>query len=226
MKQPLKRWFRWLNPQLAPDTALIGTTGLTICLVLLLGLAWLCQEVFERETFHLDTTILLGIHQWANPALDRVMLSLTRLGDPEFVVVIVVLSLGWLLWQQQRQEAKLLVIACLGALLLNQGLKLLFTRPRPLLWPRLITETSYSFPSGHALGSVVLYGFLAYVFAAQFPTLSRGIYGTAIGIIVAIGFSRLYLGVHYPSDIAAGYTVGFLWLTICLVMLRLHPQAK
>jgi membrane-associated phospholipid phosphatase len=226
MKHPLKRWFRWFGPQLAPYTAVMGTTGLAVCLMLLIGLAWLCQEVFERETFRLDTTILLGIHQWANPALDRVMLSLTRLGDPEFVVVIVILTLGWLLWQQQRQEAKLLAIACLGALLLNQSLKLFFTRPRPLLWTRLITETSYSFPSGHALGSVVLYGFLAYVLAAQFPTLSRGIYGAAIGIITAIGFSRLYLGVHYPSDIIAGYTVGFLWLSVCLVVLRLHTQAK
>ena len=88
------------------------------------------------------------MHQWANPILDQVMLSLTRLGDPEFAVVIVVRSLGLLLWRRQRAEAKMLAIACLGALILNQGLKLFFAKPRPQLWTPLIVEKSFSFARG------------------------------------------------------------------------------
>jgi membrane-associated phospholipid phosphatase len=142
------------------------------------------------------------------------------------VVVIVVFSLGWLWWRQRRLEAKVFAIACLGALILNQGLKLCFTKLRPQLWTHLISETSFSFPSGHALGALVLYGFLAYILAMQFPRSARWIYSAATGIIRAIGASRLYLGVHWPTDVVAGYAVGFLWLVVCITMLKLQSQRR
>lgn len=226
MQKLIRFWFRSINPRLATLVATLGTAGLIVCLLLLVGIGWLSQEVLEKETFQFDTTVLLGIHQWANPVLDHWMLSLTRLGDPEVVIIIVIGGLSWLLWQRRWAEAKMLIIACLGALILNQGLKLLFARPRPLLWTRLITETSYGFPSGHALGALVLYGFWAYVLATRFPRQQRAIYAIAVFLISAIGISRLYLGVHYPTDIIAGYTIGLLWLLICIVMLKLQTSAK
>jgi membrane-associated phospholipid phosphatase len=210
--------------RLSPLVATIGTVGLIICLIVLLGLSWLCQEVWEKEAFGLDTTILLWLRQWTSPGLDRVMLTFTTLGNPEFVVTLVMFSLGWL-WRSQRfLEMKVFMIACLGALILNQELKVFFAKPRPQLWPRLINEETYSFPSGHALGSLVLYGFLAYVLAEQFPRFSRWIYGFAVALIAVIGFSRLYLGVHWPTDVVAGYAVGFLWLITCITMIRLQTQ--
>ena len=199
-------------------------SSLAGCFLIILSLGWLCQEVLEKETFQWDTAALLGLHQWANPVLDTIMLSITRLGDPDFVVVIVVMSLGWLLWQRQRLKAGTLLIVCLGTLLLNQGMKLAFARPRPLLWQRLIEETSYGFPSGHALGSLVLYGFMGYVLADRYPQQARSIYSISVGLIVLIGFSRLYLGVHYPTDILAGYAVGVLWLITCIFMLKLSSK--
>ena len=202
-------------------TAAISLTG---CFLLLLSLGWLCEEVLEKETFRWDTATLLGLHQWANPVLDTVMLSITRLGDPDFVVVIVAISLGWLLWQRQRLKAGTLLIVCMGTLLLNQGMKLAFARPRPLLWQRLIEETSYGFPSGHALGSLVLYGFMGYVIADRYPRQARSIYSISVGLIALIGFSRLYLGVHYPTDILAGYAVGFLWLITCIFASKLSSD--
>ena len=173
MQRLIRFWVHRVNPQLATLIAAVGTIGLLSCLVILLGLSWLFQEVLEKEAFGFDTTVLLAVHRWSNPILDQVMLSLTRLGDPEFVVVIIVLSLGLLLWRRQRTEAKMLTIACLGALILNQGLKLFFAKPRPQLWTPLIVETSFSFPSGHALGSLVLYGFLAYLLAINYPRQSH-----------------------------------------------------
>lgn len=201
-----------------------ATSSLLGCFLLLLSLGWLCQEILEKETFRWDTALLLGLHQWASPTLDTVMLSITRLGDPDFVVVIVAMSLGWLLWQRQRLKAGTLLIVCLGTLLLNQGMKLAFARPRPILWQRLIEETSYGFPSGHALGSLVLYGFMGYVLADRYPQHARSIYSISVGLVVLIGFSRLYLGVHYPTDIFAGYAVGFLWLITCIFMLKLSSD--
>jgi membrane-associated phospholipid phosphatase len=196
-----------------------------IILVFTLLLAWLCQEVWQRESWRLDTSILLTIHHWANPALDRVMLSITSLGDPEFVVIIITVSAGWLLWRQQFNEVKILTLACLGALVLNQGMKLFFTRPRPTLWPSLLHETSFGFPSGHALGSIVLYGLLAYFYAVYRPHHAQCVYFCSALLIGSIGFSRLYLGVHYPTDIIAGYITGWLWLITCIGLLRMQETA-
>lgn len=226
MKKLISVWLRRVRFQLVPLIAAIGTVGLAVCLVILLGLSWLCQEVWEKEVFGFDTTVLLWLHQWANPVLDAVMIKVTTLGNPKFVVVVVVFGLGWLWWRQHRLEAKVFAIACLGALILNQGLKLFFAKPRPQLWTRLISESSFSFPSGHALGSLVLYGFLAYVLSMQFSRFAHWIYSLAAGLIAAIGISRLYLGVHWPTDVLAGYAVGFLWLMFCITAIKLTTQAK
>ena len=219
--------FRRVSAPMRTFIATLSTVGLAICIVILLGLGWLCQEVWEKEAFSFDTTLLLKIHQWANPGLDQLMLSITRLGNPEVAVGVIGASFIWLWWKHRRVEAKMFAIACVGAVILNQGLKLIFAKPRPTLWPHLITETSFSFPSGHVLGTLVAYGFLAYVFASQFRWATAAIYGGAIMLIAAIGFSRLYLGVHWPTDILSGYGVGFLWLITCITLLKiqLRPAA-
>jgi membrane-associated phospholipid phosphatase len=196
--------------------------GNTLLCILLLG--WLCQEVWQKKSWPLDTSLLLNIHQWENPILDRIMLSITSLADPGFVVIIVVLSSGWLLWRRQFTEIKILLLACLGALVLNQGMKLFFTRPRPVLWPSLLHETSFGFPSGHALGSIVLYGLLAHFYAIHHPHQAKKIYLWAVVLISSIGFSRLYLGVHYPTDVLAGYLTGWLWLISCIEILKLQSK--
>ena len=198
--------------------------GLSLCLFLLTGLGWLCYEVWEKEVFNLDIRLLMAIHQWSNPILDQIMLTITRLGDPEFVVVIVIISLGWLLWQRKRHGAIMLMIACLGAFILNLGMKFIFARPRPALWQPLIEETSYGFPSGHALGSLVLYGFLAYLFVQRYPLRSGLTYLITITLITLIGLSRLYLGVHYLSDILAGFATGLLWLILCIFLYQLSSN--
>lgn len=192
----------------------------------LLLLGWLSQEVWHKESFQLDTTVLLYLHRLANPLLDRVMLIITSLGNPEFVFMIIVGSAGWLLWRRQFDEVKILIVACLGTLVLNQGMKLLFARPRPVLWPSLLHETSFGFPSGHALGSMVLYGLLAYFYAFHRPYYAQKIYiGTTI-LILLIGLSRLYLGVHFPTDIIAGYGMGWLWLITCISLLKFRKNRK
>lgn len=199
---------------------LAGAGGLLLGLGLLALLGWLCREVWEQRSFRFDTTLLLWLHAGAHPLLDRLMLSLTRLGDPGMVLPVVLAALGWFLWRGQRAEALMLLVASAGALALNVGMKLQYARPRPALWPPLIRETSYGFPSGHALGSLVIYGYLAVLFGLRYPSQARRIHLVATLLILLIGLSRLYLGVHYPTDVLAGYAVGVLWLVICVAGLK------
>ncbi len=215
-------WIDKVNPRIASLIATIGTFGLLTCLVIFYILAQLSEEVLQQEAFGFDQTILLWIHQFANPVFDRIMLNVTRLGDPNLVVSIAIITLG-ILWQKRyRQEAKIFLLNCLGGTILSYGLKLAFSKTRPQLWNSLISETSYSYPSGHALGSMVLYGFLAYLLATHYPKYTQVFYSIATVLIAAIGFSRLYLGVHWPTDVIAGYGVGFLWVTVCITMVKLQ----
>jgi len=202
--------------------ATVGTIGLSICLIVLSLLAWLFSEVLERESFGFDTSFLLWLHQFANPFLDSVMLTITQLGNPIFAGGVALVSLILLWWQHYRLEAKIFAIANLGGAILNTGLKLTFSKPRPHLWTQLITETSFSFPSGHALASVVLYGFIAYLLANRYAQFAKPIYLFTLIEIAMIILSRLYLGVHWPTDVIAGCGIGFLWLIICITMLKLQ----
>ncbi|MEH2415316.1 phosphatase PAP2 family protein [Nostoc sp.] len=222
LRQISNFWLRHIHPRLAPLIATIGIVGLASSLLILFVLAKLAEEVLEREAFAFDTNFLLWLHQFANPNLDNLMLFVTNLGNPSTVVIVAGITVLLLWWRRYREEAKIFLIACLGALILNTGLKLFFSKPRPELWHRLISETSFSFPSGHALGSMVLYGFIAYELATHYPHFAKVIYSLAVILIAAIGISRLYLGVHWPTDIIAGYGVGFLWLMICITMLKLQ----
>lgn len=198
--------------------------GLLLSLPVLDAVVERCRAVWDHPTWGFDTSVLLWLHGWASPALDRLMLALTRLGDPLVVLPLVLGVLGWFLWSRRWPEALMWLVSGAGAVVLNQGLKLLFARPRPELWPTLIQETSYGFPSGHALGSLVVYGYLAAVLAHGFPRQAGWIQGFAVALILLIGLSRMVLGVHFPTDILAGYALGGLWLALCLqVLRRLRP---
>lgn len=222
LKRLVKLWVFGFRLQLKTLTATFGTVGLGICFLVLVAIAKLSNEILEQEAFALDQTILLWIHQFANPALDFVMLTITRLGGPFIVIPLSIGSFIWLWWQRHRYVAYVFGLNCLGGALLGTGLKLVFQKSRPQLWPLLINETTFSYPSGHAFGSMILYGFLAYVLVGLYPRLSFPLYGLAGLVIGAIGFSRLYLGVHWPTDILGGYGIGFLWLSICVSLLRLQ----
>jgi membrane-associated phospholipid phosphatase len=219
-------WLQNIYPRIAPLIATVGTVGLATCLLIVFVLSQLIDEVLDREAFAFDTTLLLWVHQFSNPILDRVMLTITELGNPRVVVPVAAMALAILWLQHYKQEAKIFAIACLGGAILNTGMKVAFSKSRPELWHRLITETSFSFPSGHALGSVVLYGFLAYLLSIHYPQYSRIIYTLAGVAIIVIGLSRLYLGVHWPSDVLAGYGIGFLWLRVCILMLQLQKMRQ
>lgn len=173
--------------------------------------------------YHLDKSILLLIQQLHTPLLDRIMLGVTFLGEP-LVLLLISLELEFSLLYQHRWEASRLGLATASAIGLNFLLKLLFGRARPALWEHIIDVGHSSFPSGHAMVSMVIYGFISYILAKEFPQSQKQIGTLTVILIILIGFSRLYLGVHWPTDILAGYAIGFMWLSVCILSLEMEQQ--
>ncbi|MGB3766291.1 MAG: phosphatase PAP2 family protein [Phormidesmis sp.] len=217
-------WERKVNPTLSSFIAFFGLAWFGVCVITVYILAKLSDDVLAQESFAFDETILLHIHQLANPALDKLMVFITRIGDPHTVVPLTGIVFIFLLIKRQRLAATFFAIDAAGGVALSYFLKLAFSKPRPQLWNSAVNEVTYSYPSGHALGSMVIYGFLSYIFATLYPRYSAAIYAFAVLMIISIGFSRLYLGVHWPTDILGGYGIGFLWIMVCISLLRLRRQ--
>lgn len=215
-------WIKTVHPRITSFVAFFGVVWLGVCALTLYLLAQLSDNVLEQEAFAFDKSVLLHIHRLASPALDMLMASVTRIGDPRTVVPLTTIIFGVLWWRLYRLEAQFFALNAFGGAVLSYVLKLAFSKQRPQLWNSPIVETTFSYPSGHALGSVVLYGFLSYILATLYPRYARAFYSAVTLLIIAIGFSRLYLGVHWPTDIIAGYGIGFLWITVCISLLRLR----
>jgi undecaprenyl-diphosphatase len=128
--------------------------------------------------------------------------------------------LAVLLYRGLRRESASVAVCLGGAAFLNWALKHFFVRARPDLF-RVISETGYSFPSGHAMVSLCFYGMLAYVLGRRLAKRWQRLtlYALTGCLVMIIGFSRIYLGVHYPSDVAAGYIAGGTWLAFCVSLL-------
>ena len=159
----------------------------------------------------LDQSLLEDIHRVTPASWDPWMQAITTLGSLEFLGALVVAVAAVLAWLRQWKPAITMVVSGLLTLLLRQVLKELFHRPRPELWAAL-SENSYSFPSGHALGSVIIYGVLIYLLSRSRPRWRSFLWGLYGVLVVAIGFSRLYLGLHWPTDVLGGWAFGALAL--------------
>jgi len=180
----------------------------------LLLLAWLANEVSEGETLGFDNFVRDTIHSWASPPLTAAMRIVTPLGSPRFVILLS-LILIWPLARMGRKRAALVLTAgAIGAELLNELLKLLFHRMRPEPFFGYAEPLSYSFPSGHALCSACFYGLLAAIETSRMHsrTAKMLVWAGAACFAVLIGFSRVYLGVHYPTDVIAGYAAAIVWV--------------
>lgn len=179
-------------------------------------------HVRSGRTQAFDDAVLrwLGAHH--APTLEPFMLEITFLGTGTVVMMIVAVS-GLFLWlTKHRYSALLLLVATGGGILLNGLLKLGFGRPRPQIFDWGTQVASWSFPSGHAMSATVVYGTVAYLATRlQVRRLHRVItLACAAIVIVLIALSRLYLGVHYPSDVIAGVIIGLAWAGFCMATLE------
>jgi membrane-associated phospholipid phosphatase len=170
----------------------------------------LAEDVVAQEALIFDDPILLFFYQNATPTLDAVMLFFSLVGYRYGVVPIDIGVALLLLWRRRWGDALFWALAVGGAALLNLAAKAAFGRVRPDLWMSIAPETTYSFPSGHAMGSMAL---TAALVVLLWPTRWRSlaIIGGALFTLL-VGLSRVYLGVHYPSDILAGWAASLAWV--------------
>ena len=192
--------------------------GLSIVFTLIVVFAKLAEDVWFQEGFIWDAPIILAIHQPGNPNLDTFMRFVTQTGEAGAIAIAILLA-GWFVRKHRQIESLSVLIALGGAMAINSLLKLLFARPRPHLFPPLVIESGFSFPSGHVTASVAVYGFLAILLwqnKHQGWALLSGIW------ILMVAISRIYLGVHYPSDTIAAIALTSLWLIMVLYVQSLY----
>ena len=190
------------------------------------GCTWAFSELAERvragSTQPFDDAVMRWIAAHQNPKVQMMMLEVTSLGTGTVVAMIVFIA-GLFLWlNTHKHSAILLIAATFGAMVLDNLLKIGFDRPRPQVFKWGTYAVSSSFPSGHAMSSVVVYGTVAYL-AARLQQNTRSRILTMVFaalIILAICSSRLYLGVHFPSDVLAGLVIGLAWAGFCMAVLE------
>jgi undecaprenyl-diphosphatase len=205
---------------------------LTSLLVLAMGF-WvflgLANLVSAGATRQVDEWMVRAVRHPDNPALPRgpqwlpeAVRDVTAMGSTTVLTMITAAAAGFLAMRRQYQALLLLLAAIGGGLLLNWLLKGFFDRPRPDLVPHLMLVRNPSFPSGHSLLSAVVYLTIGALLARLVEPLKFKIYilGVALAFSFLIGLSRIYLGVHYPSDVLAGWTVGLLWAIVCWLSAR------
>ncbi len=200
--------------------------SLALAVLSLFLFAWIANEMREGDTARFDQAVRSWVHQFASPGMTRVMTAISLLGY-NLLIAELLLAIAVLLFLRWRHAAGWLAVSVAGGLALDLALKYAFHRSRPPPYFG-VAPHSYSFPSGHAVCSFCFYAVLAGLIAARTSSLFlRVAVGVAAAVLVmAIGLSRIYLGVHYPSDVIAGYLAAAVWVTTLLVLDRWRVGRK
>ena len=218
-----------LLPQAQSRLGLLALVLLSAAIgsALVLGAAALFAEIAEHlgpdaTMSRADEALTAAIRAHASPATLAVFAALTHFGDP-ITLTLLGTVVGLLLWWQRRRALALgWVIALGGNALLNPLLKRVFERVRPVHEVGLINELGWSFPSGHTSGATVAYGMLAYVAMRTLPPAwHMPLVLAATALAFTVGCSRVFLQVHFASDVLAGFASGAAWLTVCIVSVEL-----
>jgi undecaprenyl-diphosphatase len=204
-----------------------------LALAIVVASVWLfadlADEVLEGDTSRFDERVLLMMRQADDPAtpigpswLAEVGRDITALGGTAVLVLVIVAVCGFL-WLTDKHGAMWLVLAStIGGLLLSSMLKYFFARPRPDVVPHLADVHTASFPSGHSMMSAVVYLTLGALLARLVARPLVKLYFLAVACLLSglVGASRVYLGVHFPTDVLAGWLAGLVWATLCWLVAR------
>ncbi|MEN4011399.1 MAG: phosphatase PAP2 family protein [Chloroflexota bacterium] len=200
---------------------------LIIGLVFILLNTWLfgalAEDIIRRDSLTLyDPYIGEWLLNHTSTAGDHIFYTITLLGSFSVVETVVIAFGLWLVLKKRWPQLVTLLTAVSGGTLLNLILKSMFSRPRPNFTNALYHETSYSFPSGHTMTAVFAYGIIAYLIAS-FVKNSKWrvvLYAAAVLLALVIGLSRIYLGVHYLTDVLGGWAAGSAWLFSCILVTK------
>ena len=200
--------------------------SLVVAVLSLFGLSWLAGEMKEGDTVRFDLAVRSWVHQFGSPAMTGAMTAISLLGY-SILIAELVIAIGIFLYLGWRHAAGWLAVSMAGALALDLTLKYAFHRPRPQPFFGAAPH-SYSFPSGHALSSFCFYGVLAGLIVARTRSLALRVAVVVVAalLVISIGLSRIYLGVHYPSDVIAGYLAAAMWVASLLALDRWRVRRK
>lgn len=221
LKSQAARLYQWLGRQNA--LTLAGFCGMAL---LMLAFANIADEMMEGDTHGFDKAILLSLRAPGDPAnpiggpfVEQTMIELTSFGDNAVLFVVTSAVALYLLLAGKRGLALLALGASISGAVLTTVLKGFFDRPRPDFVAHMIEATSASFPSGHAMMSAVVYLTLGGMLAAaqKARRLKAFALGFAILLTLVVGFTRVYLGVHYPTDVLAGWALGAAWALVWML---------
>lgn len=195
---------------------------LTVFTLSLIAFIYLVRRVFVLQNNDFDQRIFDKLEAYVTPATNKFMIFITYLGRHEFLIPANLALIAYFLFVKKHKWYSIKIPAiAISSLALMFILKRLFSRERPLI-PLLEEARGLSFPSGHALMSVTFYGLLIYIswHSIKNKSLKWTLISFFILLILLIGFSRIYLRVHYTSDVLAGFAMGWLWIVISLKVIR------
>ena len=188
----------------------------------------------EGETLAFDRRIVLAFRKANDPSLpigpswvSSVLIDLTALGGPTVLFLMIAAVVGFLTLQGRYRTALFILLTAVSGEAIGYAMKALFVRPRPEIVPHLRQAFSSSFPSGHAMQSAIVYLTLGAMLMRLAERRLTKIYccTVAMGLTFLVGLSRVYLGVHYPTDVLAGWIVGLFWASVCWLMVQ-HYEVR
>src|SRR5512143_739002 len=193
-------------------------SGFLVCAVVVFLFGFLAREVFRTtDTREFDREVTLAVRELQSPSHDRIQRIATFFGSHIFILPATLLITILLRLKGHWVSALLFAGSVAGGFALNALLKIAFARQRPDLWPALVAEITYSFPSGHATMATVFFGGLAAVVLhlSNRPIVRRFALVLATTAILTIAASRVYLGAHWTTDVTAGILLGLFWVSVC-----------
>jgi undecaprenyl-diphosphatase len=219
------RWLDWFG-----DHRLGLLAAMLLCVAGLWCFIVIADEVFEGDTQSFDDWAVKALRKPDDlkdpigpPWLEEIGRDLTALGGIVVLTIVTLVIAGFLWLSGKRREVWLLVAATLGGVAIASIFKVAFDRPRPNLVPHLSHVETSSFPSGHSMMAAIVYLTLGTVVAEVVTTKRLKFYcvAVAITIVLLVGVSRVYLGVHYPTDVLAGWSAGLVWAMLCWLVARM-----
>lgn len=221
MKDRVRQAFGRVDPEI------LG--GLVLFFLLAWGFVEIAGEVSARSTMTVDERILMWFRDGQDLSdplgpgwVEEMMRDITSLGSMSILGLLVISVLGYLLLQHRPRSALFLLVAVVGGVVLGDLLKAVFDRPRPDVVPHMVEVISESFPSGHTTMAAVVYPTLGAMMSRVVSRVRTRLYLLGLSAFLAclVGLSRMYLGVHYPTDVLAGLTLGFGWALACWMTVR------
>ncbi len=206
--------------------------GLLAAVFFIAVFARLAVGVLYTELELFDSIVGDYIRSFTTPVLTQVAIFVTHLGSAPIVISVFIITAAYLFFSvRHRWETIVLTTSLLGGMVLNETLKFTFQRSRPSI-QHLVEADGYSFPSGHAMVAFIFYGMVGYLLWLNFREKSRFSWYIPLlcfGLAIAIGVSRIYLGVHFPSDVIAGFAAGGIWLLFSVMglhVVRLYKGSR